>query len=382
MSIDPPRIVFIYENSEKSRLGLMYQQEAAAAGFRVFAASWRDIEPLGEGMRIRQGHEVGSDRVMQPVANRQIKAHILVHRKLIWGQSEELMKRLESENLLISSYHPCWKPIGQKWIFESCFQTAEQSDLKIARPRTYLVPKANIWETLSSIGKCRPLIFKPSDASLCDGILLSSPSDFDTVCEEVCRSKWARYVVQDLVGETLLYNGRRFDLRIYALVTSFHPLHLEIPRDGVARLAAKPYDLRYPTDPLAVITGCTYRKRREVSTENLSIGDLLKYLAAGGMDMSDFWINVESLLRSVFTALASAAPLVNATDLEGRFYLAGVDVLMIPRGKSYSLLFLETNYVPDLVGWGSAVDAQLRPLHKRWLSHLKLLCEGGPAELT
>jgi hypothetical protein len=46
---------------------------------------------------------------------------------------------------------------------------------------------------------------------------------------------------------------------------------------------------------------------------------------------------------------------------------------MVSSGDTYTLLFLETNYVPDLAGWGEDVDAQLRLAHRQWLGELRTL---------
>jgi hypothetical protein len=57
------------------------------------------------------------------------------------------------------------------------------------------------------------------------------------------------------------------------------------------------------------------------------------------------------------------------------FYFAGVDVLVVRSGKELDLLFPETNYVPQMVHWGNAVDAALERVYREWLEDLK-------AELT
>jgi hypothetical protein len=114
---------------------------------------------------------------------------------------------------------------------------------------------------------------------------------------------------------------------------------------------------------------------------NLTITDLLAYLTSCGLDTTGFWDGIESLLRSVFTAFARAGPLAAANDLARRFYLGGVDVLMVPREDSHSFLFLETNYVPNLVGRGPAVDLPiLERGHRKWISHLLTLA-GAPTGL-
>jgi hypothetical protein len=369
--VTPPIIIFAYDDRNKAQLGRVYQLEAALAGFRVIVTSWQNIELSADGAVIRDGRQIEANTAEESgILGQHVMPEVLFHRNLIRDRSEEVLERLVESTGCLCSYHPAWKPIGQKWILENCFLNADSKGLTVPRPPTYLVPRDSIQDALSSTGRRKPLIFKPSDASLCEGILLSSPSDFAVVAQMVRRARWAQYVVQEIEPDSLLYHGRRFDLRVYALVTSFRPLRFMVPREGVTRIAAKPYDRSMPSDSLSVLTGSSYRLRQLGWADNLSISDLLAYLTRQNLDISDFWTMVESLLQSVFMALAEYAPLASASNLEGRFYLAGLDLLMVKQGDSYSLRFLETNYVPDLVGWGSSVDQQLRSGHQRWLSHL------------
>jgi len=372
--VKPPLVIFVYDDEQKARKGRLYQREAAVAGFSVIVTCWQNIEPSEAGASIRQGWEVGATNGEEsPILAQHVVPELLFHRKLISGHSEEMLERLVRYTGCLCSYHPGWKPIGQKWIQECCFLTSDSAGLVVPRPRTYLFPKDRIQESLAFVGHRKALIFKPSAASLCEGILLSSPSDFSVVTQMVRRTRWPQYVVQEIVPDTVLYNGRRFDLRIYALVTCFRPLQLMVPREGVVRIAAKPYDQRAPADSLSVLTGSTNRSRLLGWADNISVTDLLNHLTSEGLDVGNFWTNVDSLLRSAFGALADYPPLLAARDLEGRFYLAGVDLLMVKRDDSYSLLFLETNYTPDLARWGPTVDPQLRFGHQQWLSHLAQL---------
>ncbi len=50
------------------------------------------------------------------------------------------------------------------------------------------------------------------------------------------------YVVQHYVDDPYLWNGNKFDIRLFGLVTSFHPLKVYIHRTGYGRLAGMPYN--------------------------------------------------------------------------------------------------------------------------------------------
>ncbi len=52
------------------------------------------------------------------------------------------------------------------------------------------------------------------------------------------------HVVQRYIPNPYLLDGLKFDLRLYVLVTSCHPLTVFWHKEGLARFATQPYDLK------------------------------------------------------------------------------------------------------------------------------------------
>lgn len=49
-------------------------------------------------------------------------------------------------------------------------------------------------------------------------------------------------VVSHYIDDPFLIEGHKFDLRIYAAITSIHPLRVYVYEEGLVRFATKKYD--------------------------------------------------------------------------------------------------------------------------------------------
>jgi len=97
------------------------------------------------------------------------------------------------------------------------------------------------------------------------------------------------YVVQQYINNPLLVGGKKFDLRLYALITSFSPLQIFMYRRGFARFT----QTRYSSDPAEIrnqfmhLTNVAIQKKSKtydaVSGGKLELQDL-KYLLISKCD--------------------------------------------------------------------------------------------------
>jgi len=364
-----PTILFLHGRaSPRSHRRASHHALAVDAGFRSFVAGWRDLRVTASGLELRGGYEVlaGAERraVTLPVT---IEPDVVLHRMMIHKPAARALAQIATAFPgALMSYHRTWRRMSGKWHCEEALRAAEAAGPRVARPRTYLVRRCALATELEGVGATRRLIFKPSMGSMCRGIRLSEPATFTKIAAQLQHARWRRYVVQDLVDTPLLLDGHKFDIRLYVLVTSFHPLRMHVYHEGVARFAARALAPLQPVDRLSQLTGASFRKRLKLPVENAPLSDVLPRLAAGGLSTENFWPTVERTLHDVFAGLAARLPACG-----GHFYLGGIDLLPQLRNGELELLFLETNYTPQLNAWGDSVDRALRDVHAGWLRHLR-----------
>lgn len=240
-------------------------------------------------------------------------------------------------------------------------------------PEFYMTPSHA--EHLKSVfeaekGKSQaPFIVKPARSSRGRGISIAETIEEVPVNTPMLVSRY--------IDDPLLVNGHKFDLRIYVLVTSFHPLIVYIYNDGLARFAAEKYINEEGSygQTFAHLTNYSlnkfsdnFEKNKEMSDDaghKWTLGGLLKRLHKDGIDTELLMVRIEDIiiktLLSVQNRIASACRnmLIHSKCC---FELFGFDVLIDNDLKPW---LLEVNLSPSL-----ACDAPLDSVLKT-----RLICD-------
>jgi predicted TIM-barrel fold metal-dependent hydrolase len=348
-----------------------YQWIAKDVGFRVYVADWRDIFVNADKIFLVAGCEVISSGRNRAVHFERVEPDVIFHRTMFANGSADLLAELaRAAPLSLISFNRYVQRFTGKWTSEIQFRAQDDTD-GITRPQTYLCTKEEALERLRETRGEPEMIIKPAFESKCYGVEIATPKSFGLVAQRMRRSQSTRVVMQHLVLDPVLYEGKKFDLRIYALITSFQPLQFRVYREGVARVAARRYNPENLDDPLVSLTGTSFRRRKGFPPEDISITEVLDHLKKEGYQVGDFWNSVDELLGKVFRSLAAYC--VPRDNLDRCFLLTGADLLMQRQGDSFRIVFLEMNYVPGITEWGEPLDSVLQPTHRQWLADLLVL---------
>ncbi|KAL3274675.1 hypothetical protein HHI36_016054 [Cryptolaemus montrouzieri] len=179
-------------------------------------------------------------------------------------------------------------------------------------------------------------------------------------------NKWAQLpkktslVVQKYITNPYLINGSKFDLRLYVLVTSFHPLRVYLYSEGLVRFASAKYshNAKDIKEKYMHLTNYSINKLSSNYTANedahsaqghkWTITKLLEYLGNEGVDTKTLWRNLELLV--VKTMIACEPPITElcAENMNTRYNcyeIFGIDVLLDSKLKPW---LLEVNISPSL----------------------------------
>ncbi|EAY10877.1 Tubulin-tyrosine ligase family protein [Trichomonas vaginalis G3] len=209
-------------------------------------------------------------------------------------------------------------------------------------PKSYIVPQEyqQFLEDRKSSNK--KYIYKPNNGSLGNGIVIIKP-------ETKFNYQKSSAVIQEFV-ESALINNTKFDLRIYALVASIHPLRIYVYRDGIARFCSAPNS----TDSqFGQITNTAVNRK---NPNHVSIEQITKTVSETFAELERvtntqvLWgkidrIIVLSVISSLKILRLSEIKYCPAHLFQQCFQLLGFDILI---DKNYEPKILEVNYRPSL----------------------------------
>uniref|UniRef100_A0A6B2L4K4 Tubulin--tyrosine ligase-like protein 9 n=1 Tax=Arcella intermedia TaxID=1963864 RepID=A0A6B2L4K4_9EUKA len=214
----------------------------------------------------------------------------------------------------------------------------------------------------------RPYVWitKPMASSRGRGIKLTRDiEEFDVYLNERLEEKKARMlngeevkeenialVLQEYMENPVLVGGYKFDLRLYVLVTSVHPLKVYLFNEGLARFCTHRYSLE-DFNVLRHLTNTSIQnahwtkglipKETELEFHNsinplLGPGDyfkrtltsLLGFFEKQGIDVERLWLMIQSVIIKTLLAIAAEPKQTKSNAFE----LLGFDILLVSKEKN------------------------------------------------
>lgn len=185
-------------------------------------------------------------------------------------------------------------------------------------------------------------IVKPDGGSLGSGITIIEPGNKFT-------PKNSLAIAQEYV-DSYLINDTKFDLRIYALISSVSPLKIHVYRDGIARFCSE----RSSQNTIySQLTNTAINKQKSgVKIESITktVKEVFQNLKKSGINTQTIWSKIDNQI--ILTILS----IYNFLDIEVKqkcppngynrcFQLLGFDFIL---SKNLDPLILEVNYRPSL----------------------------------
>jgi tubulin polyglutamylase TTLL9 len=147
------------------------------------------------------------------------------------------------------------------------------------------------------------------------------------------------YIVQKYISEPLLIGGKKFDMRVYALVTCYSPLTIYLYRSGFARFTHVRYDETKISQSDMHLTNVAIQKNSENYDEAIGgkwyLDKLKGYLSSkfGNEKVNLAFYRVQEIIIRTLEALQKAI----ANDRNNSFELYGFDILFDNKMEAWLL---------------------------------------------
>ena len=178
-------------------------------------------------------------------------------------------------------------------------------------------------------------------------------------------------VIQMYIERPLLINGKKFDIRVYILVTSFAPLRAYMFREGLARFCTAKYSRSQSSSSTknryGHLTNYSINKKGDnfdaseddASGSKWSLSALLSYLSDRGHDVGSLLQRMRDVAAKTLIAGASEINYATAQKVKHReacFEVFGFDFLL---DRKLKVWLLEVNVAPSLMG-SSSMDSFIK----------------------
>ncbi|KAF5399821.1 Tubulin polyglutamylase TTLL5 [Paragonimus heterotremus] len=220
-------------------------------------------------------------------------------------------------------------------------------------PASYILPEEFRELCAGYLQDRGPYIVKPIASSRGRGIYIVSHPEEIPYDEPVIVSRY--------ISNPFLLDGFKFDVRLYAAVTSYEPLVVYLYEEGLVRFAT----VRYQYGARHLKTQCMHLTNYSVNKRNFefvqnddanvedfgnkwSLGALLRYLKSEGADVTGLMVRIEDIIvksfLSVVGPIASACNMFHASRSQC-FELYGFDIIV---DENFRPWLLEVNLSPSL----------------------------------
>lgn len=233
-------------------------------------------------------------------------------------------------------------------------------------PMTYVLPqdlKALRRSWITTTGNDWKMILKPPASARGNGITVINKWSQIPKSAKVKKRRFnkALLIVQQYISNPcLLFNGSKFDLRVYVLVTSFNPLRIFIYEEGLVRFASERYTSNQESlsDPFIHLTNYSINK----------INTAYKFNNEPGSKIGHKW-NLSTLWK--YLNERNIQPEVNVDHLKARINDMVIKTIISSEDQvnKLSKKFVKSRYTCyELLGFDILIDSHFKP----WLLEVNI----------
>lgn len=257
-------------NAQASRLMKKYSRPTSAANRHVDGCTCETcVKQAKAASQIRNFKIVGNSKLVQNI----LEIHGMTKTdscecNLLWSNQHlrstifKTMKRHQKINLFPRSFE-CTRKDALATNLNIMIETHGKKHFPFV-PDCFVWPRernAIIAAITKSNGK--PWILKPAGSSQGKGVAIITrlsqlPSDGSGANHD---DNW---VVEKYIDNPLLMDGKKFDLRLYVCVTSFHPLKIYLHQEGLVRMATEPYSNESYDEAFVHLTNYSINRKNTV----------------------------------------------------------------------------------------------------------------------